>query len=330
MIVSRTPFRISFFGGGTDYPEWYNLHQGKVISATINKYCFVTIRDLPPFFTYKYRIRYYQREEINNLEDIMHPSVRETLRSLNISNGVEIVHHADLPARSGLGSSSTFTVSMLHAAHALKYQMPTKYQLAIEAIKLEQETIGEVVGSQDQTAAAFGGVNRIDFGGPNCVTVVPLIIPPERLKLLESHLMLFFTGFSRTASEIACEQVSTISSKEKELFHMIDIVDEAEKILLNGEISILEFGRLLDEQWKLKKKMSSKITTDAIDEIYDSGCNSGALGGKLLGAGGGGFILFFVEPKNKEKLKDAMNNLLYVPFNFEFSGSQIIYHGNHA
>lgn len=330
MIVSRTPFRISFFGGGTDYPAWYNVHQGKVISATINKYCFVTIRNLPPFFNYKYRIRYHEREEISALDDIKHPSVRETLRFLNINDGVEIVHHADLPARSGLGSSSTFTVSMLHAAHALKYQMPTKHQLAVEAINLEQNIIGEVVGSQDQTAAAFGGLNRIDFGGPNCVSVAPLIIPPQRSKLLENHLMLFFTGFSRTACEIASEQVSKISTKEKELFHMLDITDEAEKILLDNEISIIEFGKLLNEQWKLKRSMSSKITNNDIDNIYNIGCDSGAVGGKLLGAGGGGFILFFVEPEKQEKVKEAMKDYLHVPFNFEFSGSQIIYHGNHA
>jgi D-glycero-alpha-D-manno-heptose-7-phosphate kinase len=330
MIISRTPFRISFFGGGTDYPVWYEENEGRVLNATINKYCFVTLRELPPFFKYKYRARYYEREETSSLEEIRHPSIRECLKYLEIEQGVEVVHHADLPARSGLGSSSTFTICMLHAGYALKYQMPTKLQLALDAIHVEQKEIGESVGSQDQTAAAFGGLNRIEFGGSRLVNVTPLILAPDRLDDFQNHLMLFFTGFSRTASEVAELQIRLTPSKTKELNSMLELCREAEKHLVTPSCPLKDFGLLLNEQWNLKKSMSPQISNDQIDAIYNKGLAAGALGGKLLGAGGGGFMLFFVEPEKRHYLQQTLENLLHVPFRIEFGGSQIIYYGHHA
>jgi len=330
MIISRTPFRISFFGGGTDYPAWYKEHGGAVISTSINKYCFVTLRKLPPFFDYKYRIRYYEREETKTIEEICHPSVREGLKYMKVKEGLEIVHHADLPAQSGLGSSSTFTVSLLHALYAYRNEMPTKFQLSMDAINLEQKCIKESVGSQDQTAAAFGGLNKIEFGGVREINVTPLIITPERLEDLQDHLLLFFTGFSRNAPDFAKEQIRLISKKNKELQSMGELCDQAEKIIISKSTPIQDFGKLLNEQWKLKCKMSPRITNGEIDYIFKKGLESGGLGGKLLGAGGGGFILFFAKPENHLQIRKTLHKLLHVPFRFEFSGSQIIYFGHHA
>lgn len=328
MIISRTPFRVSFFGGGTDYPAWYREHGGAVLSAAINKYCYITCRYLPPFHDFRYLIRYYRREETQTVEEIQHPAVRECLKFLGFERGVDIVHHADLPARSGLGSSSTFTVGLLHALYALKHQMPTKRQLAIDAIRVEQDRIGEHVGSQDQTAAAFGGFNRIDFGGVNEISVTPMIIDPERLERLQQHLMLFFTGFSRTASEIAREKIGQIPNRKVELRDMLALVDEAQSVLASGEDRLEEFGRLLDEQWRIKRGISDKISTSAIDQIYAAARAAGSLGGKLLGAGGGGFMLVFVRPEQQARVKQALGKLLYVPARFDHLGSQIIYYSH--
>ena len=329
MIISRTPFRISFFGGGTDYPAWYRENGGAVLSTAINKYCYITCRYLPPFHDFKHLIRYYKREEAQTVEEIQHPSVRECLKFLEFSDGVDIVHHADLPARSGLGSSSTFTIGLLHALYALKHEMPTKRQLAITAIRIEQDHIGENVGSQDQTAAAFGGLNKIEFGGPHEISVRPLVMRPERFERLQQHVMLFFTGFSRTASEVAKDQIAQIPHKKPNLRQMMQMVDEAESLLLSKEDRLEDFGKLLHQQWLLKREMSSRISTTEIDQIYDTGMNAGALGGKLLGAGGGGFILLFVRPEQQEGVKRALGDLLYVPSRFDTLGSQIIYYAQH-
>ena len=326
MLISRTPFRASFFGGGTDYPAWYKENGGAVLSAAINKYCYITCRYLPPFFDYKYRIRYYQREEANRIEDIKHPAVRECLSFSKLDKGIDIVHHADLPAQAGLGSSSTFTVGLLHALSALKHEMPTKRELAINAIRIEQDKIKENVGSQDQTAAAFGGLNLIEFGGTPEITVRKMILPPDRIANLEQHLMLFFTGFSRTASDVAKEQIKLIPSKTSNLNQMMNLVTEATALLQDKTDRLDDFGRLLHEQWLVKKQMSSQITNGDIDAIYQAGMNAGALGGKLLGAGGGGFILFFVKPEQQSQVRQALSQLLYVPARFDHSGSQIIYH----
>jgi D-glycero-alpha-D-manno-heptose-7-phosphate kinase len=325
MIISRAPFRVSFFGGGTDYPAWYREHGGAVISSSINKYCYITCRYLPPFHDFKFLVRYYKREETQTIDDIVHPSVRECLRAMEIDRGVDIVHHADLPARSGLGSSSTFTVGLLHALYALKHEMPSKRQLAVSAIRVEQDRIGENVGSQDQTAAAFGGLNRIDFGGSQEIAVTPLILAPERRERLQDHLMFFFTGFARTANEIAKEQVSRVAQNRAGLKRMLKLVDDAQAALMDKSNGLADFGRLLHEQWMLKRDMSSKITTPVIDEMYAAGRKAGALGGKLLGAGGGGFLLLYVEPERQPAVRKVLQKLLYVPCRFEFLGSQIIY-----
>jgi len=325
MIISRTPFRISFFGGGTDYKEWFEENGGSVLATTIDKYCYITCRYLPPFFEHKSRIIYSKMEQIQNIDEIQHPSVRETLRFMNIKKGVEIHHDGDLPARTGLGSSSSFTVGLLHALYALKGVMPSKVQLAKDAIYIEQEMIKENVGCQDQALAATGGFNKIEFGGSNHLNVRPITISKERLDLLQDHLMLFYSGLSRTASEIAGEQIKNIPRKKKELKTMYQMVDEAINIL-NGNGDITAFGKLLDENWKLKRSLCDRISNSYIDNIYDVALNSGAIGGKLLGAGGGGFVLFFVNPKNQSKLKAKLKSLLYVPFRFENLGSQIIFY----
>ncbi len=325
MIISRAPFRVSFFGGGTDYPAWYREHGGAVINSTINKYCYITCRYLPPFHDFKFLVRYYKREETQTLDDIVHPSVRECLRTMGIDRGVDIVHHADLPARSGLGSSSTFTVGLLHALYALRHEMPSKRQLALDAIRVEQDRIGESVGSQDQTAAAFGGLNRIEFGGAREIAVTPLILAPERLERLQDHLMFFFTGFARTANEIAKEQIGRTIQNRDGLTRMRELVDAAQAALMDKSNGLADFGRLLHEQWMLKRDMSSKITTPVIDEMYAAGRKAGALGGKLLGAGGGGFLLLYVEPERQPAVRKALQKLLHVPCRFEFLGSQIIY-----
>ena len=328
MIISRAPFRISFFGGGTDYPQWYRDHGGAVISMAITKYSYITCRYLPPFFDYKFRVRYVKREETQTIGEIEHPSVRECLRFMKLKKGVDIVHHSDLPARSGLGSSSTFTVGLLHALYALKHKMPSKRELALNAIHLEQNVIKENVGSQDQTIAAFGGFNLIQFGGINEVVVDPIILTPRKITNLENYLMLFFTGFSRTASEIAGEQIERIPQNHQNLMIMQEIVIAAHKLLQGTNNDLVEFGMLLNEQWKIKKSFSSSITDAKIDEIYKRGIASGAIGGKLLGAGGGGFMLFFVKPEHHAAVKKALSPLWHIPINIDNLGSQIIYHSH--
>lgn len=327
MIICRTPFRISFFGGGTDYPEWYKNYEGKVISTTINKYSYINCRYLPPFFDYKYRIRYYKREETKNINEIKHPSVRECLNYLKFTKGVDIVHNADLPARSGLGSSSTFTVGLLHALYSLKNEMVAKKKLANEAIHIEQNLIQENVGSQDQTAAAFGGLNVIRFKNINDINVEPVLCDRKNLDKLESSLLLYFSGFSRTADKFAAKHIRQIKNKNNDLTEMIELVDESLSIL-DKKNRINDFGKLLHEQWSLKKSISPKATNSNIDYLYNLGLKNGAIGGKLLGAGGGGFMLFFV-PKSKQKqFKIKLKKYLNVPFKFDKVGSQIIYHSS--
>jgi len=328
MIISRTPFRISFFGGGTDYPVWYEKHGGRVISTTINKYCFITARYLPPFFNYKHRIRYYLQEVAEKLDDIKHPSVRECAKFLNIDKGIEIVHNADLPAQSGLGSSSSFTVGLLNALYALQNYMPTKRELALEATHVEQDLIGESVGSQDQTAAAFGGLNIINFNGGRDFDVDPIIVSNERRTELQENLMLFFTGFARIASEVAKTQIKATPKKEKELNTILEICREGLKRLTDSKQPLDSFGKLLDVQWKVKRSITNKISNKDIDDIYDAGIKAGALGGKLLGAGGGGFMLFYVPKDQQEKVKTALKSKLFVPFRFENTGSKIIYYSH--
>jgi D-glycero-alpha-D-manno-heptose-7-phosphate kinase len=328
MIISRTPFRISFFGGGTDYPVWYEKNGGMTLSATINKYAYITVRELPPFFNYKHRIQYHLKEEVNSLEEIKHPVVREATKLLGIKKGIEMVHNADLPARSGLGSSSTFTVGLLNALYAMKNQMVTKRELALNAINLEQNIIGEAVGSQDQTIAAFGGFNLIEFNKTQTFQVQEMPVSESRLKSLQENLILCFTGFARTAEDIAKSQIESTPFKEKEFIKMNEITNKAKEIILDKKISIDEFGKLLNEQWFLKKSLTEYISNEAIDKIYNTALNSGAIGGKLLGAGGGGFFLFYAKKKNHQKIKESLKDKLIVPFRFEKTGSQIIYYSH--
>ena len=325
MIICRTPFRISFFGGGTDYPIWYREHGGKVISTTINKYSYITTRWLPPFFDYKYRIRYHVKEDAKSLDDIKHPSVRECAKFLGIKDGIEVVHSADLPARSGLGSSSTFTVGMLHSLYTLNNEMVTKRQLALQAIDIEQNIIGESVGSQDQTAAAFGGFNVIRFGGVNNFEIDPVVIAFDRQQEFQDNLLLVFTGFSRTASEVAAVQIELTPSKKSEISEIAQLCDEAHRILVDKSVSVDELGIILHEQWKIKRSLTPLITNEHIDKIYDVASKNGAIGGKLLGAGGGGFMLFYALKENHAAIKAALHQYMFVPFKFESNGSQIIY-----
>ncbi len=325
MIISRTPFRISFFGGGTDYPVWYEANGGAVLATTINKYCYITCRYLPPFFEHKHRVIYSQMEHVQNIDEIRHPSVRETLKFMGITDGMEIHYDGDLPARTGLGTSSAFTVGLLHTLFALKGIMPSKMDLALKAIHIEQDILKENVGSQDQVLAAFGGFNKIDFSGKNNFRVYPITLSRERLELLQSHLILLFTGFSRTASQIAGEQIKETPGKKQELKEMHQMVDEGIKIL-SGDNDLSDFGKLLHESWQLKRSLTGKISTPYIDYVYDAAISAGADGGKILGAGGGGFILFFARPESQARVKESLHDLLHVPFKFENSGSQIIFY----
>jgi D-glycero-alpha-D-manno-heptose-7-phosphate kinase len=325
MIISRTPFRISFFGGGTDYPAWYNENGGAVLATTINKYCYITCRYLPPFFEHKYRIAYSKVETVKDKGEIQHPVVRAAIDFMKVDRGLEIHHDGDLPARTGLGSSSSFTVGMLHALYALKGVMSTKKQLALEAIHLERNILKENVGSQDQVLAAIGGFNRIDFdpGNENAYRETPILIDAQRSSDLQSHMMLFFTGISRFASDIAKKKIDNFPNKTKQLTTMYHMVEEAISIL-NSSGPVSDFGKLLHETWMLKRELSDGVTSKYIDEIYDAAREEGAIGGKLLGAGGGGFMLIFAPPQKHTAIEKKLGALLRVPFEFEYQGSQIV------
>lgn len=324
MIITRTPLRISFFGGGTDYPVWYREFGGSVLSTAIDKSCYITCRRLPPFFEYHSRVSYSKVENVNQNDAFEHPSVRGCLKYMGVEEGIEIHHVADLPARTGLGTSSAFTVGLLLGLHALKDQLRSKHALATNAIYVEQELLREAVGSQDQISAAYGGFNRINFNIDGSFEVRQMITSPDRLALLQQHLALFFTGFSRTASEIAKEQIRVTHQRKRELSTMLEMVDEAESILTNPSSSLDEFGHLLHESWQLKRTLTGNITNNNLDEIYEAGRSAGALGGKLLGAGGGGFMLFFVSPERRQALRKRLKNLLCVPFSFSNRGSHVV------
>jgi D-glycero-alpha-D-manno-heptose-7-phosphate kinase len=324
MVITSTPLRISFFGGGTDYPVWFREHGGSVLSTTIDKSCYITCRWLPPFFEYRSRVSYSKVENVDKNGSIEHPSVRACLGFLGIEEGVEIHHVADLPARTGLGTSSAFTVGLLLGLYALQNRMRDKRSLALDAIHVEQELLHEAVGAQDQVSAAHGGFNRIDFNSDGSIVATKVLVSPSRLAELEQNLVLYFTGFSRTASEIAQEQLRVTPQKQRELEAMHGLVNEAEAIVTSPGRPMSEFGRLLHESWKIKRTLTSKITTSSIDEIYETGLSAGALGGKLLGAGGGGFMLFFVPPERQAELRMRLRRLLCVPFRFSNRGSHVV------
>jgi D-glycero-alpha-D-manno-heptose-7-phosphate kinase len=324
MIISRTPFRLSFFGGGTDYPAWYRNHGGAVLGATIDKYSYITCRYLPPFFEHRYCIMYSKTEYCQAVDEISHPAVREVLRFLSIHRGLEIHHDADLPARSGMGSSSAFTVGLLHAMYALTGRMASKRQLAMESVHIEQELLRETVGSQDQVHAAYGGLNHITFLPNGDIAVRPVTITAERMRELNSHLMLFYTGIRRTASDIADTFVRGIDDRRRQLRIMKDLVDESLAIL-NGRDELTSFGELLHEAWQAKRSLSARVSNSDVDQMYECARSAGAVGGKLAGAGGGGFLLLFVPPECQAAVREQLNTLIHVPFRFEFSGSQILF-----
>jgi D-glycero-alpha-D-manno-heptose-7-phosphate kinase len=324
MIISRTPFRVSLFGGGTDYASWFREHGGAVIGTAIDKYCYLSVRPLPPFFAHKHRIVYSKIELVHEIDEIVHPAVRGVLSEVRPVGGLEIHHDADLPARSGLGSSSSFTVGLLHALYAAQGRMISKLDLSREAIRIEQEVIRETVGCQDQIWAAYGGFNRIDFHTHGGFTVSPLIVTPERRDELRGAMVLAFTGFSRISSEIATDQLARMQDKRSQLKHMRRLVDEATALLTASASPIEPLGRLLHESWMLKRELSPSIATAKIDEIYAAGREAGAYGGKLLGAGGGGFLLFIVPPERMAALRKRLKELVFVPFGFDFGGSRIV------
>jgi len=324
MIISKTPFRMSFFGGGTDMPAFFNEHGGAVISTTFDKYCYVNVRHLPPFMPYYSELVYSRIERVNDIDEIEHPAIREAMRMLDIHE-IRLTYEGDLPARTGLGTSSTFAVGMLHAFYALKGKYADKRKLAEDAIILERERCKESGGWQDQIAAAYGGLNRIDFGD-NSFKVSPIIIHPDRKKLLNDNLMLFFTGISRFSSEIQKDTMSQQHDKTRQLKELLSLVNDAQTILEDKHSDMNDFGRLLDHTWKLKRDTGSKISNNEIDDLYQRGLKAGALGGKLLGAGGGGFLLFYVEKDKQQHVINELDELMHVPFELENEGSTIIHY----
>lgn len=324
MIITKTPFRMSFFGGGTDIPSFFNEYGGSVISTTFDKFCYVNVRHLPPFMPYMSELVHSKIERVNDFEEIEHPLIREAMRLHDIHE-IRLTYEGDLPARTGLGTSSTFAVGMLNAFCALKGKYMSKEMLAKEAIMLERNILKEKGGWQDQIAAAYGGLNRIDFKEGK-FNVRPVIINPERKKKLDENLMLFYTGIQRFSSEIQANTFAKPKDKTNELLDMLALVDEAEKVLVDKNVDLNEFGRLLDLTWKLKRGTGNKVSSSSIDSIYDRAIKAGAIGGKLLGAGGGGFLLFYVEKDKQDAVKRALEELMVVPFSFEDEGATIIHY----
>lgn len=325
MIITKTPFRMSFFGGGTDLKDFFIRYGGAVLSTTFDKYCYVTVRHLPRFFDYSTELSYAKTERVTDINAINHPAIRNAMKMLDMHE-IRLTYEADLPARSGLGTSSSFAVGMLNAFYALKGKYADKKKLADEAIYLERDLCKEAGGWQDQIAASYGGLNRINFNKDGIYDVLPVIISPERKKRLDDNLLMFFTGFTRFSSDMQKANAKGYHDKTKQLQEMLELVDEAEDVLVNKERDLDDFGRLLDHTWKLKRQTGGAITTDSIDALYQKGIDAGALGGKLLGAGGGGFLVFYVTPEKQPAVKEAMKDLLYVPFHFEDGGTRVIYY----
>ena len=325
MIITKTPFRMSFFGGGTDMESFFREYGGAVLSTTFDKYCYVNVRHLPRFFDYSTELSYSKTERVTSTDDIMHPAIRNAMKMLDMYE-IRLTYEADLPARSGLGTSSSFAVGMLNAFYALKGKYADKKRLADEAIYLERVLCNEAGGWQDQIAAAFGGMNRIDFNKDGTYRVQPVIIHPDRKKQLNDNLLMFFTGFTRFSSEMQKANATGYAEKQKQLQEMYALVDDAEAVLEDKHCDLDDFGRLLDKTWRLKRQTGGAITTNSIDEVYEKGLSAGALGGKLLGAGGGGFIVFYVTPEKRSAVMEAMKDLLYVPFRFEDGGTQVIHY----
>ncbi len=325
MIITKTPFRMSFFGGGTDMEEYFKENGGAVLSTTFDKYCYVNVRHLPRFFDYSTELSYSKTERVTDINDIEHPAIREAMKMLDMHE-IRLTYEADLPARSGLGTSSSFAVGMLNAFYALKGKYADKKRLADEAIYLERVLCQEVGGWQDQIAASFGGFNRINFNADG-YEVLPVIISPERKRQLNDNLMMFFTGFTRFSSDVQkANSASSTEEKKARLKKMYGLVDEAEAVLTDKNRDLDDFGRLLDTTWRLKKGTGGSVSTDSIDAMYEKGIAAGAFGGKLLGAGGGGFLVFYVQPEKQDAVRVAMQDLMYIPFKFEEGGTRVIHY----
>lgn len=324
MIISRTPFRVSLFGGGTDYPTWFHQHGGSVLGMAINKYCYISVRHLPPFFEHNHRIVYSEVENVLNIEEIQHPAVRAVFQELGVSSGLEVHHDGDLPARSGLGSSSSFVVGLIHSLHALENKMTSQAYLAEKATYIEQNVLNENVGNQDQIWAALGGFNRLDFMKDGSYRQTQMMPGKVREQELIGSMMLFFTGISRFASDIAGKKIANLNLKPDHLHRMTEMVDEAQAIIGNANSPLTEIGKLLNESWLLKRDLADGVTNDQVDEIYQAGIDAGAVGGKILGAGGGGFILFYVEPENQNSVRKKLSHLTEVNFDIDRTGSKIV------
>lgn len=324
MIITQTPFRMSFFGGGTDMEDFFCNNGGAVLSTTFDKYCYVNVRHLPRFFDYSTELTYSRIERVKSIDDIQHPAIRNAMKMLDMHE-IRLTYEADLPARSGLGTSSSFAVGMLNAFYALKGKYADKKRLADNAIFLERVLCNEAGGWQDQIAASFGGLNRINFNSDG-YEVLPIIISPERKKQLNNNLMMFFTGFTRFSSEIQEANAAVRTDKKAQLREMLSLVDEAENVLIDADRDLDDFGRLLDHTWKLKRQTGAAVSTNNIDKLYTDGIAAGAIGGKLLGAGGGGFMVFYVQPEYQSSVREAMKDLLYIPFEFEDGGTKVIHY----
>lgn len=324
MIITKTPFRMSFFGGGTDMEEYFRENGGAVISTTFDKYCYVNVRHLPRFFDYSTELSYSKTERVTDVNDIQHPAIREAMKMLDMHE-IRLTYEADLPARSGLGTSSSFAVGMLNAFYALKGKYADKKKLADEAIYLERVLCNEAGGWQDQIAASFGGFNRINFNADG-YEVLPVIISPERKKRLNDNLMMFFTGFTRFSSDVQRANAAGSRDKKVQLKQMYSLVDEAERVLTDKNADLDDFGRMLDITWRLKRRTGAAVSTSSIDGLYKKGIEAGALGGKLLGAGGGGFLVFYVQPQKQDSVRLAMKDLMYIPFSFEDGGTRVIHY----
>ena len=325
MIITKTPFRMSFFGGGTDMESFFREYGGAVLSTTFDKYCFVTVRHLPRFFEWITHLTYSVQEYANDIDEIKHPAIRNAMKMLDMHE-IRLIYDADLPARSGLGTSASFAVGMLNAFYCLKGKYADKRKLADEAIYLERVLCQEAGGWQDQIAAAFGGMNRIEFNKDGTYDVRPIIIHPDRKRRLNDNLLMFFTGFTRFSSDMQKANATGYSEKVRQLRQMYALVDEAQKVLENKHSDLDDFGRLLDVTWRLKRQTGAAITTNSIDELYEKGLAAGALGGKLLGAGGGGFLVFYVQTERQSTVMEAMKDLLYVPFRFEDGGTRVVHY----
>lgn len=324
MIVSKTPFRISFFGGGSDFPQWYNENGGAVLSTTINKYAYINCRYLPSFFEYKHRLTYSTIESVTHTSEIQHPVIKAVFEKYGVEEGLEIGYNADLPARSGLGSSSSFTAGLLNALHALKGIKLTKKELLDLTLEIEHDVLRENSGSQDQTAAAYGGFNFIQFSQERGIIVEKVIAPDENLKKLEDSILLVFTGIQRFADNIEEDKIAQIKSKKAYYATMQQMAIEAYAQLQSTNFSIVEFGKLLNESWKIKQNLSDKVSNNHIVKIHDAGMAAGALGSKLLGAGGGGFVLFLVDQDKRQRVIDKLSPLINIPIKFDHTGSSIV------